>query len=233
MKLLAKTYFSDIYELFYPKICGACNGMLLKGEMHLCFTCLNNLPFTKFENIKENPAQKLFEGRIPIEFATSYLYFSKSELTQNILHNIKYRYRKQLATFVGQQLGASILQKHQEHQFDSIIPVPLHPKKTALRGYNQSELIAEGISVVLNVPINTKTIRRIKNTETQTQKNKTERWENIKDAFELIDEKAIYNKHILLVDDVLTSGATLEACASKLKINDNIKMSIATLAIAF
>lgn len=233
MKLLAKTYFSDIYELFYPKICGACNGMLLKGEQHLCFICLNNLPFTKFENIKENPAQKIFEGRIPIEFATSYLYFSKSELTQNILHNIKYGHRKQLATYVGKQLGESIAQIHEAHQFDIVIPVPLHPKKTNLRGYNQSELIAEGIANVLNVPINTKIIRRIHNTSTQTQKSKSERWENIKDAFELIDEKAIYNKHILLVDDVLTSGATLEACATSLKINENIKISIATLAIAF
>jgi len=228
-----REYISDTYKLFYPKICGACDNSLLKGEEHLCFICSNNLPYTRFEKIRDNPAEKIFAGRIPIEFATSLLFFSKAELTQKILHNIKYNYRKQLAVFTGKKLGESILSAHTQFQFDAIIPVPLHQKKELLRGYNQSYLIAEGIATVLNIPVYNKIIRRTKNTDTQTKKSRSERWENINNVFETTETAIIQNKHLLLVDDVLTSGATLEACVAALKLNENIKVSIATLAIAF
>ncbi len=228
-----KEYIIDTYRLFYPRLCGACNTTLLKGENHICFICRNNLPYTDFEKIANNPVEKIFEGRIDIEFATALLYFSKGEKTQHLLHHIKYNDRKQLAIFLGNLFGERLKQKHQEIQFDAIMPIPLHQKKQQLRGYNQSTYIAKGIAAILEIPIIENVVIRKHNTTTQTRKNRIERWENIASAFSLKPNCNLENKHILIVDDVLTTGATLEACAQTLKSKQNLKISIATIAIAF
>lgn len=226
-------YITDTLALFYPKICGACDAYLLKGEEQICFSCSNNLPKTDFEFLKGNPVELLFQGRVKTEFVTSYLYFSKYERTQQILHNIKYNQRKQLAVYFGQLMGQQLLPIHQQLNFDVIIPVPLHEKKLKLRGYNQSELIAKGIANILDCPLETKQLIRTTHTASQTKKNRVERWENLQSAFSLTNSEKLKNKHCLIVDDVLTTGATLESCANTLLTVENIKISFATLAFAF
>jgi len=232
MFLTTIEYLTDVYRLFYPKLCGACNTALYKGEQHICFVCSNNLPFTDFEKLKPNPVEKVFQVRIDVAFATSLLYFSRSTKTQNILHQIKYNNRKQLAIYLGNLLGERIKSTHEQLNFDVIIPVPLHPKKLQIRGYNQSSYIAKGIAEVLNIPIAEHIIKRKINTAPQTKKTRVERWQNINNAFELNKKIKLNYNHILLVDDVLTTGATIEACANSLNSKQNLKISVATLAMA-
>ena len=227
-----KEYTTDFYRLFYPQLCGGCDVPLAKGEEYLCLHCRLELPFTNFETIKSNPVEKVFHGRVNIEFATSLLFFSKGERVQNIMHNIKYNEQKELAVFIGKIFGERLQNNPYLNDVTTIIPVPLHPRKQHLRGYNQSELFAEGINEILNVELRTDLILRDINTETQTKKSRIERWENVGKAFSIKKPKALEHKHILLVDDVLTTGATLEACAHELLKNANCKVSIATIACA-
>jgi ComF family protein len=232
--MLAKLleYPVDFYRLFYPQLCGACDVPLAKGEEHLCFKCRLELPFTNFETIKENPVEKIFHGRVHLEFATSLFFFSKGERVQNIMHNIKYNEQKELAVFIGRIFGERLQNNQYLNDVTTIIPVPLHPQKQHLRGYNQSELFAEGMNEILNVELMTNIISRDINTETQTKKNRTERWENVWKAFTVNKPKSVNHKHILLIDDVLTTGATLEACAQTLLKSADCRVSVATVAFA-
>ncbi len=232
MVSVIKEYCSDFYRLFYPKICGGCDVPLVKGEEHLCFNCRLELPFTNFEAIKENPVEKIFHGRVNLEFATSLLFFSKGEKVQNIMHNIKYNEQKELAIHIGRIFGERLQNNPYLKDVTAIVPVPLHPQKQHLRGYNQSELFAEGMNEILNVDLMTNVISRDINTETQTRKTRTERWENVEKAFVVKQPKQLAHQHILLVDDVLTTGATMESCTQTLLQSADCKVSIATVAFA-
>lgn len=225
-------YSTDFYRLFFPKLCGACNTPLTKGEQYLCVHCRIDLPFTNFEIIKENPIEKLFYGRAQIELATSMLFFSKGDKVQNIMHNIKYNEQKELAVFIGKIFGERLQNILAINSVTSIIPIPLHPQKQHLRGFNQSELFAQGMNEVLNIELCTDNVFRNVNTETQTRKNRIERWQNVEKVFDIKNPSALKNKHVLLVDDVLTTGATLEACAQAIIEQCNCKVSIATIAVA-
>jgi ComF family protein len=223
-------YPNDFYRLFFPKICGSCDATLVKGEHHLCLHCRTELPFTNFENIKNNPVEKLFYGRANIEFATSLFFFSQTEKVQNILHNIKYNEQKELAIHIGKIFGERLKNNSYLDSVTTIVPVPLHPQKEHLRGYNQSTLFAEGLNEVLGKELQDKNLIRVVNTSTQTKKNRLERAENVENAFVVKNPAAFKDKHVLLVDDVLTTGATLEACAQVLLEQTNCKVSIATIA---
>lgn len=225
-------YPADLIRLFYPRICGGCETALVKGEQHLCLHCRMELPFTTFDNIKDNPVERIFYGRVMLEFATSLLFFSKGTKVQHILHNIKYNERKELAIFLGHILAQRLQQNPYLKDVSVIIPVPLHPQKLHIRGYNQSALFAEGMQDVWNIPIQTNNLIRIAETASQTKKSKIERWENVEQAFVLKNPAALKDKHILLLDDVLTTGATLEACASTILQATSCKVSIATIAFA-
>jgi ComF family protein len=225
-----REYSTDLYRLFFPQICGGCDTPLSKGEQHLCVHCRLELPFTKFETLKDNLVEKIFHGRIEIEFATSLLFFSKSEKVQTILHNIKYNEQKELAVFMGRILGRKLQNNPWLKDVTTVIPVPLHPKKLHLRGYNQSELFAEGVSEILQLDLQTKNLVRTVNTATQTSRTRTERWENVENVFSVTNRNALSGNHVLLVDDVLTTGATLESAAQTLKDACNCRVSIATLA---
>ncbi|MFN8260718.1 MAG: phosphoribosyltransferase family protein [Chitinophagales bacterium] len=190
------------------------------------------LPFTAFESFKENPVEKIFHGRVDLEFATSLLFFSKGERVQNIMHNIKYNEQKELAVFIGRIFAERLQNNPYLKDVTTIIPVPLHPQKQQVRGYNQSELFAEGMNEVLRKGIMTKIISRDINTETQTKKTRTERWENVEKAFFVRKPELLEHQHVLLVDDVLTTGATLEACAQTLLKSADCKVSVATVAFA-
>lgn len=221
----------DFTALFYPNLCIGCERSLYRDEKHLCLNCLTQLPRTNYHQIEENVIEKRFYGRAEIQYASTFLYFEKEIITQKLLHGIKYRGKKEL----GEQLGAlfgSQLANSRFNEADMIIPVPLHPNKLRVRGYNQSEWIAKGIAKTMQKPLVNNVLKRIIENPTQTSKGVYERWENTTGIFESENTDLIENKHLLLVDDVLTTGSTLEACIIPLKKIQGVKISIAALAAA-
>lgn len=227
-----KTILSDFIALVYPRICAGCNEVLLKHENTLCTHCLIQLPHTHFEKQKGNPVEKLFWMKINLATATSAYFFSKKSRIQRIIHAFKYHDKPQVAHFMGNLMGQKLLHIHQSTPFDVIIPVPLHPLKKRLRGYNQAEKIADGISEVLHIPVDLKSIARKTANKTQTNKGLYDRWTNVNSIFILNPQHDLTNKHVLLVDDVITSGATIEASAKPLSTISNIKLSVTSLALA-
>lgn len=222
----------QIFSLFYPKLCAGCHVDLVSTEEIICLSCWNTLPKTNFHLRDKNPIEQKFWGKINVQHATSFYYFNQDSRLQEILHALKYRNQFDIGILLGQKMGIDLAYATWIKDIDVIIPIPLSKQKYKYRGYNQSESIAQGLSAVLNIPINTELVSRIKNTESQTNKNINERFENVKDAFSVIDKEVLKNKHILLVDDVLTTGATLEACSKEFLKIDNCKVSIATIAYA-
>ena len=224
----------DISHLIYPNCCLICDSELPNKNIPICHFCENDLPYTLFESYThETNMDKLFWGRVPVASTYSLLYFEKETSTQAILHGIKYQNKKKLAIEFGKRIGKQLSQQASFDSIDCLLPIPLHPKKEYLRGYNQSLLIAEGISLEKNLPIETKGVKRIKHGESQTKKSRFKRWDNVQNTFR-IDPKLIGTyKHIALVDDVVTTGATIEACINEInEIFPNLKISIITLAIA-
>ncbi len=230
MLSVLKEYTTDFYRLFFPKICGACDCSLVKSEEHLCLHCKLELPFTEFELLKENPVEQVFFGRADIDFASALLFFSKGEKVQRLLHNIKYNEQKELALYMGRLMGQRLQNSPYFRGVTTIIPIPLHPQKQNIRGYNQSYLIALGINEVLKIDLQNDNLVREINTSSQTRKSRLERWENVSDTFKLKDQEKVNKKHVLLIDDVLTTGATLDACAQIFKTANGCKVSIATMA---
>ncbi len=223
---------TSFIDLFYPRLCVCCERTLQENEDYLCFHCQTSLPKTWFHLIDENPVQKVFQGRIPLEFATAFLYFVKQGKVQNMLHHIKYKGYKETAYYLGKVFGYDLKQKLKTESVDIIVPVPLHAKKLKMRGFNQSEWIANGMAEAVGLPVNTTHLLREKFSETQTKKNRFQRWQNVKDIFYVKDHNLFQNKHILLIDDVITTGSTLESCWLVLQNCNGIKISIATLAFA-
>ncbi len=219
-------------HLFYPELCEGCNNELIGQEKVLCLYCNLKLPRTSFHNITENKTFRIFIGRVPIEKATSFVFFTKEGLMQHLLHRFKYKGRKEIGVHLGMLLAEELKKCHWMQDIDVIIPVPLHPGKAYKRGYNQAAMFAAGIASVTGTNICTDAIVRSKNTETQTRKTRAERIENVRNVFKLTKPEQLKNKRILLVDDVLTTGATLEACALSLLKVEGVQISIATIALA-
>lgn len=219
-----------ILHLFYPQLCEACHQPLLDNEEVLCIGCEQHLPLTNYHAFENNETVSRLSGRFPFEYATSLAYFTEENLLQHLLHRLKYKERELIGLYFGKQLGAVI--ESLNWQPDAIIAVPLHKKKETKRGFNQSNLIGEGISETLNIPLLKDVLHRVKNTTTQTDKNRQERIDNVKDAFVAMKKGAVENKHILLLDDVLTTGATIESCANELLKIKGVRLSIATVGIA-
>lgn len=223
----------DLWSMLYPTTCCACDATLVRGEKLLCTKCLMRMPKTNFHKVRNNLIEKNFWGRIPIEHATSYFFFVKNSSYQHLLHKLKYKGRSDIGVFMGKKFGSELIKQPEYCEFDEIIPVPLHPNKMKTRGYNQSERIAFGLSKAMKIPVDTKSLKRRTFTETQTRKTRMERWENVSNVFEADPSVNLNNKHVLLVDDVLTTGATIEGCATALLAkNPRIKISVATLAFA-
>ena len=225
-------YWYDFVNLFYPKICKSCGQNLQKGEEQLCLVCKTDLPLSDYWKQKNNPIEELFWGRVKIEFASSLMIFRKASPYRHLIHLLKYKGDKEIAIYLGQLLAQKIIEDSKYQPLDLIIPVPLHPKKQRKRTYNQSDCIAKGLSEILEIPYRTNLLVRTVNTSTQTKKNKEERWENVSGIFKLNNEKELQAKHILLVDDVITTGATIESCVLALQKCVNVKISIASLARA-
>lgn len=227
------TWFHSFWSLLFPRCCVVCGSPLSRGEECLCTCCNINLPRTGFHLRKDNPLKCLFWGRIPgLKRASSFLFYRKGSDFRRILHLLKYGGYKELGEVMGRYMAAELSSGGFFDGVDMIIPVPLHRKKQKLRGYNQSEWIARGIASVTGIPLCAECMIREKNTETQTRKSTFERWENVEGIFRLCDTVHFEGKHVLLVDDVLTTGATTVACASAFAGVSGIRISVLTLAVA-
>lgn len=225
-------WFNDFLNLFYPRLCEACGNYLFKNEETLCTRCLFHLPKTDFHLNKNNPVSILFWGRVPINCAASYYTFSKGSQFQKLIHKLKYHNKKEIGIVLGKHFGESLKKSDYFKDIDVIIPVPLHPKKEKIRGYNQANLVAVGLGKSMQKTVDLNNLIRKIHTESQTKKSKLERWENVDNIFEIVEPSSLINKHILLVDDVVTTGSTLESCAHALLKAEGAKVSIATLAYA-
>jgi len=220
---------SDFLDLVYPRLCLLCTGHLSAGEELICISCLYQLPKTGFMNNPENKMAKGFWGRVELQYASAFLEFRKGNKVQELLHLLKYKRKKNLGIVMGKILGLQ-LKENMTMLPDALIPVPLHKEKKVLRGYNQSLMLAMGIKDILNIPILELPLQRLTANETQTRKTRYARWINVKEIFALEHPELIENKHLLLVDDVYTTGATLEACAQCLLEGQDVKVSAAALA---
>ena len=225
-------WLHHLLNLFYPRVCAACGEPLLKDEETVCLKCRYLLPRTGYELNPDNPLAQVFYGRVRFHAVTACFFFAKSGKVQHLIHELKYKGNKEAGIFLGQQLGETLKEAPLFQGIDYLIPVPLHPKREKQRGYNQSLMIAQGISEVTGISIGDKYLVRAVHTATQTKKSAEERFKNVKDSFEVRFPEELEGKHVLLIDDVLTTGATLEACAHQLESIPGITISAATAACA-
>jgi len=225
-------FFNDIINLLFPRVCGVCDQGLAQNEDVLCFHCRSELPKIEFSDVQENELVNRFYGKLDVDFGISYLYFYKSGITQKLLHQFKYKNQPEIGELIGSWVGYKLMESKIEDGIDLLIPVPLHKKKERIRGYNQSYFFAKGISEVTRIPIDNTSLKRINYEDSQTHKTKAERWKSVENAFSIDDNRFIDSKRILLIDDVITTGATLEACGHQLLNHGAASISIATMAMA-
>lgn len=226
---LLQTSFGDFLSLFFPNYCESCSKALGNQQEILCISCLALLPRTHYHQLQHEPIKSKLMGILEVSHSYSFLKYEKKGQARKLLHAIKYRNKPEIGSFLAYSFGKE-LQEDLEIDFDIIIPIPLHESKLIARGYNQSDAIAEGFSKAWQVPWSSKIVRRAIANPTQTKKNRLERWKNVDGIFEVADLKAIEGKHVLLVDDVITSGATIEACGREILKKGAAKLSIACLA---
>lgn len=224
------TLINDFMSLIYPRFCEACEGLLHKNESRICHLCEVKLPRSAFHTESQNPVTMILAGRVPVEKVLCLFLFEKSGKVQKLLHAIKYKNQKELATYLGKWLAEDFKGSETVAAFDAVIPIPLHPKKLKTRGYNQSAFFAKGIAAGLGCQLLEHSLVRTINTPTQTKKRKFERWENVEGVFQLASGLDFKNKHILLVDDVITTGATIDAAWQVLKDVEGLLISVACLA---
>ncbi|MFC3200200.1 ComF family protein [Parapedobacter deserti] len=230
--MMVKQYLNDLVSLFFPQTCAGCDVPLAYGEQLICTACWFHLPYTYAHLDSENASARQFWGRVKLEAAASYLYFKEASRVQQIIYHFKYKSRPELGLILGERYGELLKESPPFNRADVIVPVPLHPAKLRKRGYNQSALFAEGLCRAMQIPVAALCLARVKATRSQTQVNRYARHENMLEAFEIRDPEIIGGKHVLLADDVLTTGATIEACASVLLDAGAAKVSAVTIAKA-
>jgi ComF family protein len=221
-----------ILHLAFPHVCAGCGTDSLSSDQPICLRCLDALPQTRFEQHSGNPAEKIFWGRLPVAQATAHYYFTKASLMQRLMHQFKYRGQRELGFYLGQQMGVRFQETAAFTDVDALVPLPLFAAKERRRGYNQAAVLCDGIADVLQKPVLKNVVQRMAHTESQTKKSRAERWQNIEGRFAITDPGQLAGRHVLLADDVVTTGATLEACGRALLEVEGIQLSIATLCIA-
>jgi ComF family protein len=231
---MLRATLADFLALFFPRACLACQDPLVAGEQHLCTTCRAELPYTNYHLLPaaQNPLGRRFWGKLPVVHTLSYLRFLRHGRVQQLLHQLKYQGQQDVGKALGQLYGAELATADLGPPFDLIVPVPLHRRKLARRGYNQADAFAAGLAAALPCPWSAAALRRTEHTASQTRKSRTERWQNVAAVFEVAHPEQVAGRHILLVDDVLTTGATLEACGAALLAAGASQISIATIACA-
>ena len=232
MKMKIQTLLANFLSLLYPELCVICGEPLVENEKYFCFACFLKLPRTHYHFIPENRAVERFAGKVSLVKASSYFYYNKGGIAQKLIAEIKYRGNRNLGEWIGAYLAKDMISSGFFQGIDYMVPVPLHRSKEKKRGFNQAEKIAEGIARVTKIPVETDNVFREKANTSQTRKGIFDRWKNTRNLFDLKDPKLFKEKHILLIDDVLTTGSTLEAVAQSLLKSQDVKISILTLAIA-
>ncbi len=218
-------------HLFYPHACEGCGHELSRTEKILCIRCSLRLPVTGFQKFAQNPVERIFWGRVPIQHATAGYFFNQQGILQSLIHGFKYRKREDIALFLGRQLGFQLKESAWWKDITALVPVPLHAAKFRHRGYNQAALLAEGMAEVLKCGVWANGLKRTVFTDTQTRKSRTDRWDNVENIFAWNRKEPNGREHLLLVDDVMTTGATLEACAhAVLQAGEQAKISVCALA---
>ena len=228
----SKTLLQSLRSLFFPESCKSCDNELFEAEIMICTQCRHTLPLTDFHRYNDPAIKKVFYGRLNLEEATALFYFEKKGPVQELLHNLKYRGHKNISEFLGNWLGADLATLDNYKGIDCIVPVPIHPKKKKTRGYNQVAGFGKALATSLTATYRDDVLIKSKNTKTQVFKGRFTRSDEVLDAFTVAVDNSLEGKHILLCDDILTTGATLEACALQLLKIPNIKLSIAVMAIA-
>lgn len=223
----------EFSNLFFPNSCVVCGKKLLTTEEGVCLNCIYKLPRTNNFRERDNAAEILMAGRFPFERIASFCVYSKNGTMAPLIHQLKYRGGKEIGVLLGKLYGKDLIGSDFLKSVDYIVPVPLHRKKLKKRGYNQAEMIAKGLSEATSIPLNTGNLVRAIHNPTQTKRTKTQRWENVKNIFDVKEPQYLKNKHILLVDDVITTGSTIEACSIALQKCNNIKISVVTLGEVF
>ena len=220
----------DFFRIFYPELCANCDNQLAQNENTVCTFCRHDLPLANFTNYSNNKITKTFYGRIIIEKANTLLFYRKEGITKKLIHELKYKGNEEVGTFFGNWLGEILKHNNEFSDIDLIIPVPLHPKKLKQRGYNQVSKFGKKLSDHLEKPFLENELLRTSTSKTQTFKARFERFNNNDTKFQLKNTSTFKDKHILLIDDVITTGATLEACAKELQKTEGVKISILTMA---
>jgi ComF family protein len=233
MAFVSNNYLSSLLHLFYPHSCEGCSSDLLSDQQFLCARCMHQLPATGFFTQNGNPVEKIFYGRIPVKQAATAFYFTKSSLLQHLLLQLKYKNNKEAGYFLGRMMGHALAQSERFADTDLLVPLPLHPKKEFIRGYNQAALLCEGIAEVWPKPILLNTVTRTRFTETQTHQNRLSRWQNMEEVFAVTQPELLTNKQILLVDDVITTGATLEACGASILAVPGTELGVVAAGYTF
>ena len=226
----ASSCMDALSHLFFPHVCAGCSSDHVDSVQMVCTNCLSSLPYTGFQHINNNAIEKIFWGRTPIQKAFSIFYYIPDSPLQRIVHQIKYNNASSLGIYMGSLMGEAMKDFFSHHPIELILPMPLHLKKEYARGYNQASLLCTGIAAVVTTQFRDDVLYRLKNTATQTKKSRIERWENVAEVFQIKDASLVHSKHILLVDDVITTGASAEACANLLLKNKAASVSICSLA---
>jgi ComF family protein len=224
--------WDDFVSLLFPRLCYGCGNHLMRNEKIICTECFVVIPRTGYQNITDNPVAQLLWGRCRIEKAAAFSFYNKGSRMRKLIHNMKYKGVQEVGTELGRIYGHSLKSSGFTDGIDLIIPVPLHPSKMRKRGFNQSEIISEGISDATGIPVDKTSLVRSSESGTQTKRSRYERWINVEGIFTLSDTEALKGKHVMLIDDVITTGSTIESCANELLRTEDIKISVAALAFA-
>ena len=224
--------WDDFFSLLFPRLCYACGNQLMRNESLICTECFVVIPRTNYHFVEDNPVARLFWGRCLIEKAAAFSYYNKGSRIRKLIHNLKYNGIREIGYVLGRLYGLSLKTSGFINDIDIIIPVPLHPVKKRIRGFNQSETISMGIADATHLPVDLKSLARVLVSATQTKRSRYERWTNVEGIFQVLDSQTIMGKHVLLVDDVITTGSTIESCTNELLKIEGVKVSAVALAFA-
>ena len=229
-------YFYDLWDdfisLLFPRLCYACGNNLLRNESLICTACYVSIPRTNYHLEAENPVAQLFWGRCMVEKAAAFSFYTRGSRIRSLIHKLKYSGVKEIGFELGRIYAVPLKASGFTAGIDLIIPVPLHPSKKRIRGFNQSEYISEGVADITGLPVNTESLVRVGLSATQTNRSRYERWTNVEGIFRVSDAGAIRGKHVLLVDDVITTGSTIEACVNELLKVEEVKVSVIAIGCA-